>query len=84
MSLTVTLAEVEADFGRVREQAGDEPVRVLQDGREVVYLVPPGLFHALSQGSRRAVSVGELTEEEWDMIANAEVPEGERYELEDC
>lgn len=83
MALTVTIDEVQFDFDRVREQAREEAICVTENGRELIYLVPPELFRSLKRGLRRSPEVREATQEELAWIRDAEIPEAERYSLAD-
>jgi PHD/YefM family antitoxin component YafN of YafNO toxin-antitoxin module len=60
-----------------------EPVRVTKYGRETVYIVSAQTFHALKQGRRDAILAAELSDEEADLIAAAEIPPEHRYSLKD-
>jgi len=85
MSLSAPASEVQKNFGAYHDKAlSGEAVRVTKYGRETVYIVSAATFHALKQARRDAVATAELTDAEFDAIENAEIPAGERYNLDDA
>ena len=77
--MTASASDVQKNFGAFHDRALSEPVRVTKYGRETVYIISAKTFHALKQGQRRSVGVGELTDRELADIAAAEIPPAERY-----
>ena len=77
----VPASEVQKNFGAFHDQALTEPVRVTRYGRETVVILSAKEFHALKQAQRRSLSAGDLTDEELDAIARAEVPATARYSM---
>jgi antitoxin StbD len=80
---TVPASEVQKNFGAFHDQALTEPVRVTRYGRETVVILSAKEFHALKQAQRRSLSAGDLTEDELDAIARAEIPKAARYRPKD-
>jgi PHD/YefM family antitoxin component YafN of YafNO toxin-antitoxin module len=78
---TVPASEVQKNFGAFHDQALIEPVRVTRYGRETVVILSAREFHALKQAQRRSLSAGDLSDEELDAIARAEIPAGARYSI---
>ena len=78
---TVPASEVQKNFGAFHDQALTEPVRVTRYGRETVVILSAKEFHALKQAQRRSLSVGDLSDEELDAIARAEIPTAARYSI---
>ena len=75
----VPASEVQKNFGAFHDQALTEPVRVTRYGRETVVIISAKEFHALKQAQRRSLSAGDLSAEELDAIARAEIPVEARY-----
>lgn len=78
---SVSASELEKDFARWHHRAVGEPVQITKDGEESAYLVSAEMFRQLWSCYRRAVRVENLTEEEMELIRNAEIPPEHRYEL---
>lgn len=75
----VSASEIQKNFGAFHDQALTEPVRVTKYGRETVVIISAKEFHALKQAQRRSLSAGDLSAEELDAIARAEIPAAARY-----
>ena len=81
MSTVVTATDVKKDFGRYDGLAPAEPVRVTKYGRESVYIVSAKTYHDLKQAQREAIASADLSEAELALIEAAEIPEEQRYSL---
>ena len=84
MTTTAPSSEVQKNFGAFHDRAINEPVCVTKYGRESVYIVSAQTFRALKQGQRDAIAAAELSDTEAALIAQAQIPTGERYSLPDA
>jgi len=83
MALRATASDIQKNFGLWHDRAQKEPVQITKHGRETAYLVSAETFAELWSSYRRAVRVGELSEAEMALIADAEIDPEHRYELEE-
>ena len=67
-------AEFQRNIGLYQDKALTEPVMVMRHGRARVVLLSAAEFNRLKSLDRDVLSVGELSEEELQAIAGAEVP----------
>jgi antitoxin StbD len=84
MRVSAPASEVQKNFGAYHDRAlAGEAVRVTKYGRETVYIVSAKTFHQLKQGQRQALAVTELSGAEAALIEKAEIPQDERYSVDD-
>lgn len=77
-------AEAEKDFAKVAEKARFEPVEIdWPDGRSVVVMDREEYARIADGTWRKALLVEELSDEDIEAIATAEVPAEHRYRLSD-
>jgi len=79
MSTTATVTDVQKNFGMYHDAALVEPVRVIKDGRETVYIVSAETFHSLKQAQYEAIASADLSDEELALIEAVEMPAEHRY-----
>jgi prevent-host-death family protein len=83
MTARVSASDLQKNFGFWHDQALKEPVQITKHGRESAYLVSAETFNELWASFRRAVRVEELTDSEMAMIAAAQIPPEQAYDVED-
>lgn len=77
----VTSAEAQKNFGRYREQALAEPVVVTQYGKPSVVIIAAAEYERLKELERRIVRLDDMTDEEIEEMAAAEIPAAYRYRM---
>jgi antitoxin StbD len=80
MGTTATASEVQKNFDLWHDKALQEPVQITKYGHETVYLISADTFHELWQSYQRAMSTGELTDEEMNLMRAARTPAEHDYE----
>jgi len=70
----VSTADFIKNFGTLADQALAEPVRITKHGRDRLVVVSAAEYDRLKRRDRRAVRIEDLTDEELELIAQAEVP----------
>jgi antitoxin StbD len=83
MSKSVTASEVQKNFGAYHDKAQREPVQITKYGRETAYLVSAETFNEMWASYRKAVPVGDLSDDEMAAIMQATVPPEHDYDYED-
>ncbi len=72
--MRVTTAEFIKNYGSLADRALMEPVTITKNGRDRLVVVSVEEYDRLSRRDRRVLRPGELTEEQAELIARAEVP----------
>jgi hypothetical protein len=72
----VSIQDFDRDPAAVREDARYEPIAVTEGGARKLVIMSAEVFASLRRGSRRAVHVSEMTEDDIKAIENAKMPEG--------
>lgn len=72
--LSVTSAELQKSFGRVREAALKQPVTITSHGRDSLVLLSVDEYWRLKQRDRVAIRVEDLDDETLQAILTAEIP----------
>ena len=72
--MRVSTADFIKNFGTLADQALAEPVRITKHGRDRLVVVSAAEYDRLKRRDRRAVRIEDLTDEELELIAQAEVP----------
>jgi prevent-host-death family protein len=72
--MRISTADFLKNFGAVADQALSEPVTITKNGRDRLVVISAGEYERLTRRDRRVVAAGELTDNEVEAIANAEVP----------
>lgn len=80
MSVTVSASEVERNFERYHDRALSEPVRVIKDGRETVYIISARVYREMKRAQRDSLASADLTDDELALIDTAEIPAAHRHE----
>jgi prevent-host-death family protein len=75
----VTSAEAQKNFGRYREQAMAEPVIVTQYGKPSVVIISAAEYQRLKELDRRVMRLDEMSDDEIEEMAEAEIPPAHRY-----
>jgi prevent-host-death family protein len=70
----VSTADFIKNFGTLADQALSEPVRITKHGRDRLVMVSAAEYDRLKRRDRRVVRAEDLTDEELELIAQAEVP----------
>jgi prevent-host-death family protein len=70
----ITTADFLKNFGALADQALSEPVRITKHGRDRLVMVSAAEYDRLKRRDRRVVRLEDLTDEELELIAQAEVP----------
>jgi hypothetical protein len=73
-AMRVTTAAFIKGYGRLADQALSEAVTITKNGRDRLVVISAGEYEWLMRRDRRVVVPGDLTDEELDLIAKAEVP----------
>jgi prevent-host-death family protein len=74
-TVSISSAEFQKNFGRYKEAAIREPVTITNHGRDSLVLLSADEYRRLKRRDREVLHVSELTQQEIDAIANAEIPE---------
>ena len=74
MPLTVSASEVGRDFARYHDCALSEPVRVMMDGRETVYIVSANVYRDMKRAQREVLASVDLTDNDLALIEVSEIP----------
>lgn len=72
--MRISTADFIKNFGTLADQALSEPVRITKHGRDRLVMVSAAEYDRLKRRDRRVVRIEELTDEELELIAQAEVP----------
>ncbi len=70
----VTAGEFQKEFGRFRSVAHREAVTITNHGRDDLVLLSAEEYQRLKSRDRQALHVSQLTEDELNEIAHAEIP----------
>lgn len=79
----LTKDEAARDFSRTFERSMRDPVEIVGDGQSSAYLVSAELFEAMWSSYRRALSVGELGDDDMAALAASRVPLEFDWDLKD-
>jgi len=79
----VTSAEAQKNFGRYREEALQEPVIITQYGKASVVIISAAEYARLKELDRRVMLLDEMSPDEIDEMADAEIPPQHRYSISD-
>lgn len=72
--MKVSSAEFIKNYGTLSDKALQEPVTITRNGRERLVLISTEEYGRLRASYRRAIRVEDLSDEEMELIAKAEVP----------
>lgn len=72
--MRVTTAEFIKNYGSLADRALVEPVTITKNGRDRLVVVSVEEYDRLSRRDRRVLRPEELTKEQTELIARAEVP----------
>lgn len=72
--MRISTADFIKNFGVLADQALSEPVRITKHGRDRLVMVSAAEYDRLKRRDRRVVRVEDLTDEELELIATAEIP----------
>jgi prevent-host-death family protein len=70
----ISTADFIKNFGALADQALSEPVRITKHGRDRLVMLSAAEYDRLKRRDRRVVRLEDLTDEELELIAQAEVP----------
>ena len=77
--MRVSTAEFIKNYGTLADQALSEPLTITKNGRDRRVLVSAAEYDRLKNRDRRAISAGELTEDDIALVAKSEVPAGHEH-----
>lgn len=80
---SVNASEFDLDFGSWRDRLQDGPIEITESGHPSAYLVSADMFNRLWRSFRMRASAGDLTDEDLDLIAKAEVDIETPFDLDD-
>ncbi len=72
--MRISTADFIKNFGTLADKALAEPVRITKHGRDRLVMLSAAEYDRLKRRDRRVVRAEDLTDDELDMIAQAEVP----------
>ncbi len=72
--MRISTADFIKNFGALADQALSEPVRITKHGRDRLVMLSATEDDRLKRRDRRVVRLEDLTDEELELIAQAEVP----------
>lgn len=72
--MRVSTADFIKNFGTLSDQALAEPVRITKHGRDRLVMMSAAEYDRLKRRDRRVVRIEDLTDDELELIAQAEVP----------
>ena len=72
--LRISTADFIKKFGELADLALAEPLRITKHGRDRLVVLSAAEYDRLKRRDRRVVRVEDLTDEDLDLIAQAEVP----------
>jgi len=72
--MRISTADFIKNFGTLADHALSEPVRITKHGRDRLVMVSAAEYDRLKRRDRRVVRLEDLTDEELELIAQAEVP----------
>ena len=72
--LRISTAEFLKKFGELADHALAEPLRITKHGRDRLVILSAAEYDRLKRRDRRVVRVEDLTDEDLELIAQAEVP----------
>jgi prevent-host-death family protein len=75
----ISTADFIKNFGALADQALSEPVRITKHGRDRLVMLSATEYDRLKRRDRRVVRLEDLTDEELELIAQAEVPADYAY-----
>ncbi|MGK9230982.1 type II toxin-antitoxin system prevent-host-death family antitoxin [Inquilinus limosus] len=73
--MRVTTADLIKRWGTLADRALSEPVTITKNGRDRLVILSAEEYERLKSRDRRVVRVEDVTDEEAELIAGAEVPE---------
>ncbi len=71
--MRISTADFIKNFGALADQALSEPVRITKHGRDRLVMLSATEYDRLKRRDRRVVRLEDLTDEELELIAQAEV-----------
>ncbi len=77
--MRISTADFIKNFGALADQALSEPVRITKHGRDRLVMLSATEYDRLKRRDRRVVRLEDLTDEELELIAQAEVPADYAY-----
>lgn len=80
---SVKASELEREFGSWRDRLQNGPIEITDSGIPSAYLVSADMFNRLWRSFRMRASAGDLTDEDLDFIAKAEVDIVTPFNLDD-
>ncbi len=72
--MRVSTADFIKQYGRLADQALTEPLTITKNGHDRLVVLSAAEYERLKRRDRLVLSAGEITQEEADLIAAAEVP----------
>jgi prevent-host-death family protein len=72
--MRISTADFIKKFGELADQALAEPVRITKHGRDRLVVLSAAEYDRLKRRDRRVVRIEDLTDEDLELIAQAEVP----------
>ncbi len=72
--MRISTADFIKNFGALSDRALSEPVRITKHGRDRLVMLSATEYDRLKRRDRRVVRLEDLTDEELELIAQAEVP----------
>lgn len=72
--MRISTADFIKNFGTAADKALSEPVRITRHGRDRLVMVSAAEYDRLKRRDRRVARIEDLTDEELELIAQAEVP----------
>ncbi len=72
--MRISTADFIKNFGALADRALSEPVRITKHGRDRLVMLSATEYDRLKRRDRRVVRLEDLTDEELELIAQAEVP----------
>ncbi len=72
--MRISTADFIKNFGAAADPALSQPVRITKHGRDRLVVVSAAEYDRPRRPDRRAVSIEELTDEELELIVQAETP----------
>ena len=74
--MKVSTADFIKNYGTLADKALSEPVTITKNGRDRLVLVAVEEYERLKRRDRRALTIDQMTDQEIELIAKAEVPPG--------
>jgi prevent-host-death family protein len=77
--MRISTADFIKNFGALADQALTEPVRITKHGRDRLVMMSAAEYDRLKRRDRRVVSADQLTDDELELIARAELADEHTY-----